>query len=83
MGLLGWIVLASDAAHYYENFETGRPFYIVHDLGAVLDGYARLKALASDHRFVVPGHDPLVRQYYASEPGLDGIAYRLDAEPRR
>jgi glyoxylase-like metal-dependent hydrolase (beta-lactamase superfamily II) len=78
---IGWIVLASDAAHYYENFETGRPFYIVHDLGAVLEGYARLKALADDPRFVVPGHDPLVCQYYAAEPG--GIAYRLDVEPRR
>jgi len=80
---LGWIVLASDAAHYYENFETGRPFYIVHDLGAVLDGYARLKALASDPRLVVPGHDPLVCKYYTAEAGLAGIAYRLDAEPRR
>jgi glyoxylase-like metal-dependent hydrolase (beta-lactamase superfamily II) len=80
---VGWIVLASDAAHYYENFETGRPFYIVHEIGAVLEGYATLKSLAGDPRFVVPGHDPLVCRYYAAEPGLDGVAYRLDAEPKR
>jgi len=78
---IGWIVLASDATHYYENFETGRPFYIVHDLAAVLQGYAKLKSLAGDPRFVVPGHDPLVCKYYSAEPG--GIAYRLDAEPKR
>jgi glyoxylase-like metal-dependent hydrolase (beta-lactamase superfamily II) len=78
---IGWIVLASDASHYYENFETGRPFYIVHDLGAVLEGYTRLKALADDPRFVVPGHDPLVCKYYPAAPG--GIAFRLDAEPKR
>jgi glyoxylase-like metal-dependent hydrolase (beta-lactamase superfamily II) len=78
---IGWIVLASDAAHYYENFETGRPFYIVHDIGGVLDGYRKLKSLADDPRFVVPGHDPLVCEYYSAEAG--GIAYRLDAEPKR
>ncbi len=78
---IGWIVLASDATHYYENFETGRPFYIVQDLDAVRRGYATLKSLADDPRFVVPGHDPLVCRYYPSEPG--GIAHRLDVEPKR
>ena len=28
----GWLVLASDAAHYYENFEARKPFPIVVDL---------------------------------------------------
>jgi glyoxylase-like metal-dependent hydrolase (beta-lactamase superfamily II) len=78
---IGWIVLASDAAHYYENFETGRPFYIVQDLGGVFDGYRKIKSLADDPRFVVPGHDPLVCKYYPAEAG--GIAHRLDAEPKR
>ena len=43
----GWLVLASDASHYYENMEAGRPFPIVHDVGDMLDGYDRLVALAS------------------------------------
>ena len=42
----GWLVLASDASHYYENMEAGRPFPVVHDVGDVLDGYDRLVALA-------------------------------------
>ena len=44
----GWLVLASDASHYYENMEAGRPFPIVYDVGAMLDGYDRLVALASE-----------------------------------
>ena len=39
----GWLVLASDASHYYENMEAGRPFPIVHDVGDMLDGYDRLR----------------------------------------
>ena len=35
----GWLVLASDASHYYENMRDGRPFPILFDVGAVLDGY--------------------------------------------
>jgi glyoxylase-like metal-dependent hydrolase (beta-lactamase superfamily II) len=81
---IGWIVLASDAAHYYENMDTARPFPIVWNLADVHAGYARCRALASDPAFVVPGHDPLVCRYYApDEPGLSGIAHRLDAEPKR
>ena len=75
----GWMVLASDASHYYENMEAGRPFPIVHDVGAMLDGYDRLIALASDPSAIVPGHDPLVLERYpAAGPGLEGIAVRLD-----
>jgi hypothetical protein len=34
-------------------------------------------------RHVIPGRDPLVlRRYPAAEPGLDGIAVRLDIEPQ-
>ena len=34
----GWLVLASDAVHYYENIERRRPFPIVFDVGAMLAG---------------------------------------------
>jgi glyoxylase-like metal-dependent hydrolase (beta-lactamase superfamily II) len=79
---IGWIVLASDASHFYENYETGRPFPIVHDLGAMLDGHHRCRQLASDPSYVVPGHDPLVfDRYPAAGPGLDGIGVRLDVTP--
>ena len=75
----GPLVLASDTAHYYENFEKYRPFIITHDVEATLRGYDRLRELA-DHRLerIVPGHDPLVMgRFPASDPRLTGIAVRL------
>ena len=42
-----------------------------------------LRALASSPGHIVPGHDPIVMQRYpAARPGLEGIAVRLDVEPR-
>ena len=80
---IGWIVLASDATHLYANMDQVRPFPIVHDVGAMVEGYRRLRELADDPRYVVPGHDPQVmRRYPAAGPGLEGVAVRLDAEPR-
>ena len=42
----GWIVLASDAAHYLENFTARSPFPIVADVGDMLRGHDRLEQLA-------------------------------------
>jgi glyoxylase-like metal-dependent hydrolase (beta-lactamase superfamily II) len=79
---IGWVVLASDAAHYYANMEAVRPFPIVLDVGRMVDGYRRVRELASSPRYVVPGHDPLVmRRYRPPRPDLEGIAVRLDEEP--
>ena len=79
---LGWLVLASDAAHYLANMNSARPFPIVADLTQMIDGWDRLKALASRPDYIVPGHDPLVMQRYREpEPGLRGVVVRLDAEP--
>jgi glyoxylase-like metal-dependent hydrolase (beta-lactamase superfamily II) len=78
----GWIVVASDATHYYENYEAGRPFVSVVDLGATLEGYETLKKLADSPQHVVPGHDPLVmKRYPAVNKELEGIAVRLDVPP--
>lgn len=79
----GWTVLASDASHFYANMEEGRPFHLVHDVEDTLEGYRRLYELASDPLNVIPGHDPIVLDRYpASAPGLEGIAVRLDADPK-
>ena len=81
---LGWLVLASDASHFYANMEEGRPFPIVMDVAKMVDGWRRLRELASAPQHVVPGHDPLVmRRYRAPRPDLEGIVVRLDDEPRR
>jgi len=79
---IGWIVLASDAAHLYANMNETRPFPIVFDAGAMVEGYRRLRELADAPELVVPGHDPLVmRRYPAPSAALEGIAVRIDCRP--
>jgi glyoxylase-like metal-dependent hydrolase (beta-lactamase superfamily II) len=79
----GWVVLASDAAHLYANFETVRPFPIVFHVGDMVEGYRRIRELADSADHIIPGHDPLVMQRYRPvSPALDGIAVRLDVDPR-
>lgn len=75
----GWMVLASDAAHYYENFLARKPFPIVVDLQNMLDGFTTLERLASSTNLIIPGHDPLVRTYFPST--LADHIFRLDAGP--
>ena len=78
----GWVVLASDATHFYANMEETRPFPIVFHIGDMVQGYRRLRELADSERHIVPGHDPLVMTRYPSAgPELDGIAVRLDVDP--
>ena len=57
----GPLCLASDAAHYYENFEAGKLFPIVVDRAEMQAGFARITALGGSPDRVIPGHDPLVR----------------------
>ncbi len=79
----GWVVLASDASHYYANMERPMPFPIVYNVADMLEGHKRLYELAESPAHVVPGHDPLVMERYpAPTPELEGIAVRLDVEPR-
>ena len=75
----GWLVLASDAAHYYENVFARKPFPIVVDLQNMLDGFDRLHALASKRELIVPGHDPLVTTVYPR--GVSDHIWRLDHGP--
>jgi glyoxylase-like metal-dependent hydrolase (beta-lactamase superfamily II) len=78
----GWVVLASDASHYYANMEEGRVFPIVYHVGDVLEGYCRLRELAPSPSHIIPGHDPKVMtRYRAPKPELQGIVARLDVEP--
>jgi glyoxylase-like metal-dependent hydrolase (beta-lactamase superfamily II) len=60
----GWIVLASDAAHYYRNLEDRNPFPGILDVGQMLEGYRRIERLADSAQHIVPGHDPEVRSRY-------------------
>jgi glyoxylase-like metal-dependent hydrolase (beta-lactamase superfamily II) len=79
----GWVVLASDASHFYENIETDRPFTIAFHLGDMVDAFRKVERLAASPRHVIPGHDPLVMgRYPAATPALEGIVVRLDVAPR-
>jgi glyoxylase-like metal-dependent hydrolase (beta-lactamase superfamily II) len=78
----GWVVLASDASHFYANFEQMRQPDGLHRR-RLLEGFETVKRLATSPQHVIPGHDPLVlRRYPAPKPGLEGIAVRLDVEPQ-
>jgi len=75
----GWMVLASDAAHYYENVRLKKPFPIVIDLQQMLDGFDKLNGLASYPDLIIPGHDPLVCQAFPVDVAPHIL--RLDAGP--
>ncbi|HEU4975053.1 MAG TPA: N-acyl homoserine lactonase family protein [Baekduia sp.] len=73
----GVVVLASDAAHFYENLEQDRPFPSIHSLAGMYTAFDRLHELAGRDGVVVPGHDPAVLERFPAVPGLEGIAVRL------
>ena len=75
----GWLVLASDAAHFYENLTERKPFPLVVDVEAMLRGFHTLERLASSPGLIVPGHDPLVRERFPQ--GIDTEIWRLDQGP--
>ncbi|HET7795562.1 MAG TPA: N-acyl homoserine lactonase family protein, partial [Rhizobacter sp.] len=77
----GWVVLASDAAHYYENVERTRAFPIVFDRDAMLAGHGRITAAADSPQHLVPGHDPLVMQRYPRLPGDEVGVVSLHVPP--
>ena len=76
----GWMCLASDAAHYYENAISGKPFPIVVDMDDMHAGFQRIQELASSPGLLIPGHDPLVRELFPQGPAPH--INRLDVGPQ-
>lgn len=60
----GHVLLASDASHYYANFQSGNPFPVTVDAALTARTFGRLRELVESDQHIVPGHDPLVRAYY-------------------
>jgi glyoxylase-like metal-dependent hydrolase (beta-lactamase superfamily II) len=58
----GRAVVASDASHYYHNFEKNVPFMTLHDIPGMYDGFQRIRELADKPELIIPGHDPLVSE---------------------
>jgi glyoxylase-like metal-dependent hydrolase (beta-lactamase superfamily II) len=76
----GWLVLASDASHYYWGIKDRKLFSIVFSVADMLAGYDKLQKLADGRiDMVVPGHDAeVMKRYPASRDDLKGISVRLD-----
>jgi glyoxylase-like metal-dependent hydrolase (beta-lactamase superfamily II) len=78
----GAVVLGSDAAHFYANIERNRPFPVLENVGAALEGVRRMRSLASSDDHIIPGHDPLVVvRYPKAVAGIEDIV-RLDLTPK-
>lgn len=73
----GEVLLASDAVHYYEEYEDDLPFAFVADLPGMYAGFDRIRELmASGAQHLVCGHDPdTLNRFRPVEDGpLAGIA---------
>ena len=78
----GWVVLASDASHFYDNFEGMAPYPIVFNVADMLKGFERMQSLATSRAHIIPGHDPLVMSKYPSaSDATRGVIVRLDVDP--
>ena len=77
----GWLVLASDASHFYENMDATNPFPLMCHLGDMYEAFRTLRRLASAPSLIIPGHDPLVmRRFPTWRADLAGTVVRLDVE---
>ena len=71
------VVLASDAVHFYEEYELDRPFGVIASLPEMYAAYDLLRTLvAPPGALLIPGHDPDVLARFPVE-GSDGNAVRL------
>ena len=60
----GTAVLASDASHYYHNYQEYVPFILLHDIPGMIDGFELMRNLADREELILPGHDPEVMKRY-------------------
>jgi glyoxylase-like metal-dependent hydrolase (beta-lactamase superfamily II) len=58
------VVLASDAAHFYDELDNERPFAVIADLAEMYEAYDTLRELAGAEGHIVPGHDPALMERY-------------------
>ncbi len=67
----GTVVLASDNAYLYENFETHRPIAQTLDTASNMAAQRRMLTIASKPSLIVPGHDPQVMTRFVKvAPGV-------------
>ena len=70
----GIVVLASDNMYLYENLEKHVPIAQTLDAASNLKAQDRMKQLAADPRWIIPGHDPAVMTRFPNPaPGVAKI----------
>ncbi|MAZ98944.1 MAG: MBL fold hydrolase [Rhodospirillaceae bacterium] len=78
----GWIILASDTAHYYESLAAEHVFITHENIFEMLESYRSLVKLGGDVTRIVPGHDPdVLKRYPSLSRDLDGIVAVLHEKP--
>jgi len=60
----GHAVIASDAAHFYQNLEARMPFYLLHSVADAHRAFDRVLELADSPQLIMPGHDPEVLERF-------------------
>jgi glyoxylase-like metal-dependent hydrolase (beta-lactamase superfamily II) len=66
----GGLILAVDAAHFFEQVENEWPFFAFTDLDEMKAGLSFINRLAKETgATVIPGHDARVRDRYPAAPG--------------
>jgi glyoxylase-like metal-dependent hydrolase (beta-lactamase superfamily II) len=60
----GPVVLASDAAHFYDNMRTKNPIPLVYIVGDMVQGWQTVATLAEDETCIIPGHNPGVADLF-------------------
>jgi glyoxylase-like metal-dependent hydrolase (beta-lactamase superfamily II) len=71
---VGTVVLASDNMYLYENLEKHVPIAATLDADSNLRAQDRMKQLAADPKWIIPGHDPAVMTRFPNpSPGVAKI----------
>jgi glyoxylase-like metal-dependent hydrolase (beta-lactamase superfamily II) len=76
----GWVVLASDAAHFWANIRRRNPYPLIHNLERMAEGWVRCEELADGPDHIIPGHDPEVLRRFPKVAN-DPQTVRVDLEP--
>ncbi|MFD2415913.1 N-acyl homoserine lactonase family protein [Amycolatopsis pigmentata] len=82
----GPVLLASDAIHYYEEYEQDRPFTFVADLVEMYDAFDLIRTMAGQGRVrhLVSGHDPdTLARFTPVEGELAGLAATIGSRSGR
>lgn len=79
----GYVVLTSDATHYYVNIGCRLPYPIVYNVGDIVEGYSLFEQLADGPTHIAPGHDPQIFALFPSAAvDTDGWIARVDLPAR-